>query len=265
MANPKKISPGSRLKRFPAGTFNALVEGEIRDRQAAHRNNPPPPSGFAKSSIIVRLWWQGESPLPPGSVVKLGEVIKEPTDKPWVVSEGLQFTCEEPTSADSEEPCAITLEPIPAGGLGCGHIPQATWALVNVSDAGHEFAKVDDGTELISDASAGFPIIWKESGTGAGKWAVVSLSRPGGTGVVKVVITGNVSAASYSSGTLTPTEFTARLWMADGDNWTQSADDTKDCTNPYLTAIAVTSGSGRLAWVTTAGELVTVDCTEFVL
>ncbi len=87
----------------------------------------------------------------------------------------------------------------------------------------------------------------------------------GGSGLVKVVITDNVSAASYSSGTLTPVEFTARLWMANGDNWTQSADDTKDCTNPYQTAISVTSGSGRMAWVTTAGELVVVDCTEFVL
>lgn len=87
----------------------------------------------------------------------------------------------------------------------------------------------------------------------------------GGSGLVKVVITASVSAASYSSGTLTPTEFTARLWMEDGDTWTQSADDTKDCTNPYLTAITVTSGSGRVAWVTSAGELHNVDCTEFVL
>jgi hypothetical protein len=87
----------------------------------------------------------------------------------------------------------------------------------------------------------------------------------GGSGLVKVLITGDVAAAGYSSGTLTPAAFTARLWMSDGDNWTQSADDTKECTNPYLTAITVTSGSGRVAWVTSSGELHDVDCTEFVL
>lgn len=87
----------------------------------------------------------------------------------------------------------------------------------------------------------------------------------GGSGLVKVLLTADVAAASYSSGTLTPTAFTARLWIRDGDNWTQSADDTMDCTNPYLTAITVTSGSGRVAWVTSAGELHDVDCTELVI
>jgi hypothetical protein len=266
MANPKKIQPGMRVKRFPAGTFNALVEGELRDRQA-NAQRPRENGGFSKSSIVVRLWWQGEAPLPPGSVVKLGEVIKDKiSTQPGIPLEGLQFKCEEPTSDDSEEPCAITIEPIPANGLGYAHIPQATWALVTVTDDAHEFAKIVDGTELESNASTGFPIIWKEPGTGSGKWAVVSLSRPGG-GLIKVLLTGDVSAASYNAGTdtLTPSEFTARVWIADGDNWTQSASDEKDCTNPYMTPVTVTAGSGRIAWVTAGGELYSVDCTEFVL
>jgi hypothetical protein len=182
MANPKKIPIGSRVSRFPAGTFNALVEGELRNRQPGHGGNPPIANGFAKSTVIVRLVWDGEGTLPPGSVVKLGEVIKNPTSRPEVVREGLQFRCGEPTPTD--EHVAITMEPMRAGQVGYGHIPQASWALVNVTNAGHDFAKVDSGTELESDAATGFPIIWKESGTGSGKWAVIKLSAPGDTGNV---------------------------------------------------------------------------------
>lgn len=90
--------------------------------------------------------------------------------------------------------------------------------------------------------------------------------QSGGGTLVQVLITSSVSAASYSGGTLSPSEFTARLWLSDGaGGFTQSADDTKDCTNPYATAITISSGKGRVAWVTTSGRLVVADCTEITL
>jgi hypothetical protein len=196
MANPKKIQPGTRVKRFPAGTFNALVEGELRDRQAAHKGNPTPSGGASKSSIIVKLWWQGETPIGPGSVVKLGEPINSPTGKPWVPLQDLQFRCTTPTSADADEPFAIALEPIRAGELGYAHIPQACWALVNVTDEAHTFAKIGASTEFQSNAATGHRILWKETGPGAGKWAVVNLSAPGGSRLIAGVVIATIPAAS---------------------------------------------------------------------
>jgi len=208
MANPRKIQPGARIKRFPAGTFNALVDGELRDRQSGHKGNPAPFNGFANSSVIVRLVWDGDTPIPPGSAVKLDEVIKDPTDKAWVVREGLQFRCSEPTS--SSDKFAITMEPMVPGGLGYGHIPQAAWALINIGNAGDDYAKLTTSTEMVSDSADGQRIIWKQSGTGSGKWAVVSLGGGGSAGStlqyaeVTTTVTPGTSWATPGTGTVQP-------------------------------------------------------------
>lgn len=87
------------------------------------------------------------------------------------------------------------------------------------------------------------------------------------SGPIKVLITSSVSAADYSmSGTLTPSSFTARLWLPDGSGgYTHSSGATKACTNPYATDVSVGSGKGRVAWVTAGGELIAADCTEITL
>ncbi len=177
MGNLKKLPKGPLTGPFPGDTFNALIDGENRDRQKAGNMFPPDAPG-ARSSVVVRLVWQGEDDLPPGSVVALGSVLFEPDDSPEAPFRGLQFNCNAPTG-DGDK-LAITKCPIPAGGAGYGHVRQAAWAKVNVTDADHEFAEaVEDETVLQSADSGEFTILWKESGTGE-KWAVVLL---GGGGV----------------------------------------------------------------------------------
>ena len=69
----------------------------------------------------------------------------------------------------------VAVEPIVAGSIGRVAVAGVVQAKINVSDAGHGFATAKDGdlTQLSSAASGDAQILWKESGTGASKWAIV--------------------------------------------------------------------------------------------
>ncbi|MBN2584881.1 MAG: hypothetical protein JXL80_17585 [Planctomycetes bacterium] len=84
----------------------------------------------------------------------------------------------------------ILLEPLAAGqeggegdvGLACasGVCP----AKLNVTNENHRFADIDheEGVGFLTTRPSGAAtILWKESGTGAGKWALVRLGSSGGT------------------------------------------------------------------------------------
>ena len=69
----------------------------------------------------------------------------------------------------------VAVEPIAAGKIGRAAVAGVVQAKVNVPDAGHGFATAKDGdlTQLSSAASGDVQILWKESGTGSNKWAIV--------------------------------------------------------------------------------------------
>lgn len=52
MANPKPLRIGAAIEQFPAGTFNALVAGEVRDR-ARLREPAPSRSGAVLLPILL--------------------------------------------------------------------------------------------------------------------------------------------------------------------------------------------------------------------
>lgn len=78
-----------------------------------------------------------------------------------------------PTTAHTES-FVVTLEPIANGKIGRAAVSGAFACLVNVSDADHRFAtaKNNDRTQLQSSACGVLQLVWKETGTGANKWAV---------------------------------------------------------------------------------------------
>lgn len=193
-----RFTPGEKANQIPGRTWNRLVDGEERDS----RRGPPSvrgPEGGSEgenpSPARVLLKNDSGSDAPTGGVLKLTGVVHEPAVEIGCEYSGPIFTGDTP--AANEQHVAILSEPIADGFLGWGVIPNAAWAKVNVSDAGHTYAKPKASVdELESDAGTGFPIIWKESGTGAGKWAVVSLSKPGGTTLTIGVFIDTIPAAS---------------------------------------------------------------------
>jgi hypothetical protein len=78
-----------------------------------------------------------------------------------------------PTTAHAES-FVVTLEPIANNKIGRAAVGGAFACKVNVTNASHRFAtaKNDDGSQLQSAACGVLQLVWKETGTGANKWAV---------------------------------------------------------------------------------------------
>lgn len=77
----------------------------------------------------------------------------------------------------------VAVEPIAAGKVGRAAVAGVVQAKINVTDAAHTFATAKDGdvTQLASAASGEATILWKESGTGSSKWAIVRFGAAGGS------------------------------------------------------------------------------------
>ena len=77
----------------------------------------------------------------------------------------------------------VAVEPIAAGKIGRVAVAGVVQAKIDITDAGHGFATAKDGdlTQLSSAASGEVQILWKESGTGASKWAIVRFGGAAGS------------------------------------------------------------------------------------
>ena len=78
-----------------------------------------------------------------------------------------------PAAAHAES-FVVTLEPIANNKIGRAAVSGVFACKVNVTNASHRFAtaKNDDGSQLQSAACGVLQLVWKETGTGANKWAV---------------------------------------------------------------------------------------------
>lgn len=196
MSEPKKII-SQTLKQFPGGTWNALVEGELRDRVPKKQLQQPAPFALP-STVLVQLIWLGSTSVPPGSVVVLTDPPREYGDDPSVPFSTLQFKCIAPTTATLDSPFAITTTPLDVltgkKSMGWGYIPNACWAQVSINDAGDESLELANASTRLQSSSGGrVPIIWKPSGTGV-KWCIVQLPLQGGIRFARV--TTEISAAT---------------------------------------------------------------------
>lgn len=102
-----------------------------------------------------------------------GSATQQFQDQP-VISGGL------PTGGSA---FVVAVEPIAAGGIGRVAVAGVVQAKINIVSESHHHAKAKDGdlTQLISSGNGEAEILWKESGTGAGKWALIRFAGAGGT------------------------------------------------------------------------------------
>lgn len=87
----------------------------------------------------------------------------------------------------------VAVEPIASGSIGRVAVAGVVQCKLDVVHADHKFAKAKATTEeLQTDHGGSALVIWKESGTGAGKWGLVRLAAgsPTGIDVVKDVTLG---------------------------------------------------------------------------
>jgi hypothetical protein len=86
-----------------------------------------------------------------------------------------------PSWPDDAGRFVILAEPLAAGEIGRAWASGVCQAWIDVTDEGHRFADIDDGSSvLVSRGTGAASILWKESGTGT-KWAIVRLGTCAGT------------------------------------------------------------------------------------
>jgi hypothetical protein len=120
-----------------------------------------------------------------------GNATQQFQDQP-VLSGGL------PTGGSS---FVVAVEPIAAGKIGRVAVAGVVQAKINVVSESDTFATAKDGdlTQLSSASSGEATILWKESGTGAGKWALVRFGAAGAAGIRLGKVTGTWSKNATAS------------------------------------------------------------------
>ena len=207
---PGRITPGPIGGQISARAWNRaqdaadIVLGQ-RDNGAAVGPSAGPSAYthiLAKNATTgsVRRWGvlsvAGVVFTPSGAT---GNATQQFQDQP-VLSGGL------PTGGSA---FVVAVEPIAAGKIGRVAVAGVVQAKINITDAGHGFAKAKDGdlTQLSSADTGDAQILWKESGTGASKWAIVRF----GAGAGASIRLGKVTGTWSKNATVTVTQ-----WKGDG-------------------------------------------------
>lgn len=124
-------------------------------------------------------------------VLGIDGILIDPADNAAEFAARIMIGGITPAAGTHEGKFVITVEPIADGAIGRAVLAGACIAKVNVADAAHTHADIDDGSTaaLASAGSGTAEILYKEAGTGV-VWAVVRL-RSGPAGPVYARITGH--------------------------------------------------------------------------
>lgn len=88
------------------------------------------------------------------------------------------------TPAGTTQALCVAVEPIKSAGVGRVAVHGVVQVKLEVTNASHNFAKCKASTaELVSEWGGPAQVLWKETGTGAGKWALVRIGSGLPTGV----------------------------------------------------------------------------------
>jgi hypothetical protein len=199
---PNRIKPGPLRGQISARAWNRaqdaadIVLGDRYSQAGEPQTDGPKPYTpiLAKNNTTgtVNRWGvlsvAGVVFTPSGAT---GNATQQFQDQP-VLSGGL------PTGGSS---FVVAVEPIAAGKIGRVAVAGVVQAKINVVSESDTFATAKDGdlTQLTSSSSGEATILWKESGTGAGKWAIVRFGGAGGASIRLGKVTGTWSKNATAS------------------------------------------------------------------
>jgi hypothetical protein len=199
---PNRIKPGPLRGQISARAWNRaqdaadIVLGDRYGQAGEPQTDGPKPYTpiLARNSTtgVVNRWGvlsvAGVVFTPSGAT---GNATQQFQDQP-VLSGGL------PTGGSS---FVVAVEPIAAGKIGRVAVAGVVQAKINVVSESDTFATAKDGdlTQLTSAASGDAQILWKESGTGASKWAIVRFGAGAGASIRLGKVTGNWNKGATAS------------------------------------------------------------------
>jgi hypothetical protein len=200
-----KAQPGEKLK-IHATTWNQVVDLVKPGASAA------PGDEFSYRRTNFRVYCQNKTSgtVPQWGVLHIDGVLPTPSGSTGTATEGFQSSPavigKTPTGTTNGS-FVIAVEPIGADKLGMAAIDGVVQCKLDVTDASHRFATPKSGsTEELKTASSGeAAILWKEPGTGTGKWGLVRIGAGAGAPGVKI---GKITGTWSKGGTQTVYEYT---------------------------------------------------------
>ena len=88
------------------------------------------------------------------------------------------------TPSDGDAAWCVAVEPIAAGKIGRVAVAGVVQAKVDIDGEDDEFVKVGDSVdELVTGTEGQGAILWKQAGTGTGKWALIRFGAGAGGGM----------------------------------------------------------------------------------
>jgi hypothetical protein len=174
----RKVQVGDPLA-IPASTFNSFIDAarDFRARQTSATSDPL--QSFRQAGIV---------PIKNGStedrnrfdVLGISAPLFSPTDNIEEFKNRVSLTGVKPAAATHLGKFAILLEPMKDGAIGRACVSGVCPARIYIEEEWHQYADVEDDqpAHLKSRPSGGAHILWKESGAGAEKMAIVRVGTP---------------------------------------------------------------------------------------
>jgi len=178
--NLQHVQPGAPFEPS-AATWNEFIDAAraVKDHRSQRGENALNALIQPHNTCLVKYDASTGSTLAAFSTLSYGTPLIDPSaaaSDRLLASKRPAIAGVTPSAATANRPFLITMEPIQGGSLGRAVASGLAVVQVSVSSASHWRAKPSAGVtaNLVSAASGGVPILWKESGTGT-KWAMVLL------------------------------------------------------------------------------------------
>lgn len=174
------VLPGQPL-RLAAEQINAL--NRMMRVNAGAAGGPVDIPGPAKNVILCRN--DSGSDVVRWGVLEISGVVFDPADGSDAEATFTSTPCVTGvTPTDSAKPFVIAVEPIAAGKIGRAAVAGVVQCKLDVTAAGDGTAGGKPGSRSeLTTGSGSARILWKQSGTGGGKWGLVAIGGGGGTSI----------------------------------------------------------------------------------
>jgi hypothetical protein len=139
------------------------------------------PRQIPSGCLIVLVQNKSDADRKRFDVLGIDESIIKPADNLFEFANRVALKAVTPVIATHKSRFVVLIEPIAKDGFGRGYIDGVCPAVVEMTDAGDQFADVkdNDATTLKSGPDGSARILWKEQESGS-TWAVVQLGVGGG-------------------------------------------------------------------------------------
>jgi hypothetical protein len=249
----RKVRPGEPLK-IASQAWNRVIDQVVTKPRFASEDEAFPVSNFR-----VRMRNTSSETIGRWGVMEIAGVLESPSGATGPGTESFQswpgLVGAVPTTTAGAA-FAVAVEPIKPGEIGMAAVDGVVQCKLEIVDASHRYAttKTGSASELKTASSGEATILWKQGGTGTGKWGLVRIGSNAGGGVKVGKITGTWS----KGGTQTVWEYSGS-----GSQVTGSSGPVSITGINRFAAVSASGGASKwvaVASVDSAWHLIAAEC-----